>query len=132
QVSRAVPPVPDSCGFTAAAGRRCPRGRAYVLFPGLAVVRAPAARGNEDQAQEVADQLLRWAAPRGIRWVQCYAWHARALAALGRGDFEYAYQWNAPTASACGATERPRHQDGTWPRRWRHSKAWEPSPGQHE
>jgi DNA-binding CsgD family transcriptional regulator len=51
-----------------------------------------AARGNEDQARELADQLLRWAAPRGIRWVQCYAWHARALAALGRGDFEHAYQ----------------------------------------
>jgi DNA-binding CsgD family transcriptional regulator len=51
-----------------------------------------AVRGNEDQAQELADQLLRWAAPRGIRWVQCYAWHARALAALGRGDFERAYQ----------------------------------------
>ncbi len=49
-------------------------------------------RGNDDQAKELADELLRWAAPRGIRWVQCYAWHARALAALGRGDFEHAYQ----------------------------------------
>jgi ATP/maltotriose-dependent transcriptional regulator MalT len=43
-----------------------------------------AARGNEDQARELADQLLRWAVPRGIRWVQFYAWHARALAALER------------------------------------------------
>jgi DNA-binding CsgD family transcriptional regulator len=51
-----------------------------------------ASRGNEDQAQELADQLLRWAAPRGFRWTQCYAWHARGLAALGRGDFEHAYQ----------------------------------------
>jgi DNA-binding CsgD family transcriptional regulator len=51
-----------------------------------------AGRGNEDQAQELADQLFGWAAPRGLRWVQCYAWHARALAALGRGDFEQAYQ----------------------------------------
>jgi DNA-binding CsgD family transcriptional regulator len=65
-----------------------------LLAKSAQLVRAllAASRGNEDQAQELADQLLRWAAPRGFRWAQCYAWHARALAALGRGDFEYAYQ----------------------------------------
>jgi DNA-binding CsgD family transcriptional regulator len=51
-----------------------------------------AARGDEERTKELADQLLRWAAPRRFRWVQCYAWHARALAALGRGDYEHAYQ----------------------------------------
>jgi hypothetical protein len=40
----------------------------------------------------LTDEVLQWATPRRVRAVQCYAWHAQALAAIGRGDFEEAYQ----------------------------------------
>lgn len=51
-----------------------------------------AARGDHDTTRALADEMARWAAPRGVRSVQNYAWHARALAALGRADFEDAYR----------------------------------------
>jgi DNA-binding CsgD family transcriptional regulator len=51
-----------------------------------------AGRGDDDTTRELAEQLAGWAAPRGLRSIQNYAWHARALAALGRGDFEEAFQ----------------------------------------
>jgi len=35
---------------------------------------------------------MRWATPRRVRGAQCFAWHARCLAALGRGDVEEAYR----------------------------------------
>jgi len=49
------------------------------------------ARGDSTATLSLTDQMLRWAAPRGARHLQCLAWHARALEALGRGDFENAY-----------------------------------------
>jgi hypothetical protein len=36
--------------------------------------------------------VVEWARPRGFGAVEWYAWQARGLAALGRGDFEEAYQ----------------------------------------
>jgi len=51
-----------------------------------------AARGDEDRVKELSDELVHWAAPRGIRVGLCRAWQARGLSALGRGDFEEAYQ----------------------------------------
>ena len=51
-----------------------------------------AARGDDDRAEELSDELLQWAGPRGIRAGHWRAWQARALSALGRGDFEEAYQ----------------------------------------
>lgn len=50
------------------------------------------ARGSYARARSLTDAMLGWAAPRGIRSVQRTAWHARALAALTRGDYEDAYQ----------------------------------------
>jgi ATP/maltotriose-dependent transcriptional regulator MalT len=51
-----------------------------------------AGRGDEDATRSLTDEMLQWATPRRMRAVQCYAWQAQALAALGRGDFEEAYQ----------------------------------------
>ena len=39
----------------------------------------------------IAAEMLQWAAPRGVRVVQTYAWQVRMMVALGRGDFEQAY-----------------------------------------
>ena len=51
-----------------------------------------AARGDHDLARALSDEMLRWATPRRLGAVQCFAWQIRSLAALGRGDFEEAYQ----------------------------------------
>jgi DNA-binding CsgD family transcriptional regulator len=51
-----------------------------------------AARGDEDANRALTSQMMRWSVPRGVRAIQEYALHARALAALGRGDFEDAYR----------------------------------------
>jgi DNA-binding CsgD family transcriptional regulator len=51
-----------------------------------------AGRGQFDQAQAFADEITRWAAPRGVRTAEVFARHPRALAALGRGDFEEAFR----------------------------------------
>ena len=51
-----------------------------------------AVRGDEQRAGELADALVQWARPRGIRVGQWHAWQIRSLIALSRGDFEQAYQ----------------------------------------
>jgi ATP/maltotriose-dependent transcriptional regulator MalT len=50
-----------------------------------------AARGNVDLARALSDEITTWAAPRGIRMTQAFAWRARTIAALGQGDYEDAY-----------------------------------------
>jgi len=51
-----------------------------------------AARGDEDTTRSLTDEMMRWAVPRRLRTVEVYAHTASALAALGRADFESAYQ----------------------------------------
>ena len=51
-----------------------------------------AGRGEDERAMALADELISWTAPRGIRVGEWFAWHARGLAALGRGDFEETYR----------------------------------------
>jgi DNA-binding CsgD family transcriptional regulator len=51
-----------------------------------------AARGDYDTTQILTDEIVRWATPRRLGSVQAYASHARALAALSKGDFEDAYR----------------------------------------
>ncbi|WP_327139718.1 helix-turn-helix transcriptional regulator [Nocardia sp. NBC_01327] len=51
-----------------------------------------AARGDYDTAKTLSDNLIRWAAPNRIGMLTDYAAHAKALAELGRGDYEAAYQ----------------------------------------
>lgn len=67
-----------------------------------------AACGEERTAQSLTDQMTEWAIPRGAGAVKGYASHARGLAALGRMDYEDAYQQAASisppgTLSAHGA-----------------------------
>ncbi|MFJ2648000.1 ATP-binding protein [Streptomyces sp. NPDC087420] len=60
-----------------------------------------ASRGDDATAGELADRITRWATPRGVVTALHYARHVRTVAALGRGDFEAAYQ-NATAISAAG------------------------------
>ncbi|MEV5607462.1 AAA family ATPase [Streptomyces sp. NPDC052225] len=50
------------------------------------------ARGDVETAAALAEEIVRWATPRGVRGARYFACHARALAALGAGDFETAYR----------------------------------------
>jgi DNA-binding CsgD family transcriptional regulator len=65
-----------------------------------------AARGDDVLARELADAITGWAEPRGANLIAEFANHARGLAALGRGDFEAAYQH---TSAICPAGEFPRY-----------------------
>lgn len=49
------------------------------------------ARGDDRRTHEL-DAVVEWARPRGFGAVEWYAWQARGLAALGRADFEEAYE----------------------------------------
>ena len=51
-----------------------------------------AARGDGDTARKLADQITRWAQPRGFGQAETAAHHVGSIAALSRGDFEDAYQ----------------------------------------
>ena len=57
----------------------------------LALGLTAASRGQHARAEELADQTLQWAAPRGVRGIQLFGWHIRALSALTTGDNETAY-----------------------------------------
>jgi DNA-binding CsgD family transcriptional regulator len=59
-----------------------------------------AGRGDNDTTRALADEMIQWAAPRRARTIQAYAWEARGLVALGRGDFEEAYQQAAAISPA--------------------------------
>jgi DNA-binding CsgD family transcriptional regulator len=50
-----------------------------------------AARGHHDRARAAADDMTRWAAPRGVELLLRYAHGIRALALLGQGDFHGAF-----------------------------------------
>ena len=50
-----------------------------------------AGRGDAALAQALADEMIRWAAPRGVRHLHTGALYAYVLAALARSDFEAAY-----------------------------------------
>lgn len=63
---------------------------AWVAREHLALIAA--ARGDNELVQELTDDILRWAMPRGntLAWMAVH--RAGSLAALGRGDFEEAYR----------------------------------------
>ncbi len=50
-----------------------------------------AARGDVEATWTLTQEMSRWAEPRGMHAVRWYCCHARTLAALAQGDFEYAY-----------------------------------------
>ncbi len=51
-----------------------------------------AGRGEATVAQALADEVIRWAAPRGVRHLHTSALYACVLAALAQSDFEAAYR----------------------------------------
>ncbi|MGY1739464.1 MULTISPECIES: AAA family ATPase [unclassified Blastococcus] len=51
-----------------------------------------AARGDEVRAHALAEEMLRWATPRGLRVFEDFAARVRGLDALGRGDAAAAYE----------------------------------------
>ena len=61
-----------------------------------------ASRGQADRVRALSGEVNGWAAPRGLRAIQFGCGHARALAAIGQGDFEEAYQ-QASAISPAGA-----------------------------
>jgi DNA-binding CsgD family transcriptional regulator len=64
--------------------------RAWMAREHLAVIAA--ARGDDELVRELTGEMLQWAMPRGITLAQMAVYRAGTLAALGRGDFEEAYQ----------------------------------------
>jgi ATP/maltotriose-dependent transcriptional regulator MalT len=57
--------------------------------------------GDQEKVDALAGELADWATSHGTRQTHTFAWHAKALAATGRGDFETAYQ-NAAAISPAG------------------------------
>jgi DNA-binding CsgD family transcriptional regulator len=51
-----------------------------------------AVRGDHRTSRELADEVIRWAVPRGVHGAEAQARHALVLSAIGRGDFEDAYR----------------------------------------
>ncbi|WP_042394950.1 ATP-binding protein [Streptacidiphilus carbonis] len=52
-----------------------------------------AVQGDEPRSAALTEEIVRWATPRGVHGARFFAYHARALAAVGSGDFETAYQY---------------------------------------
>ncbi|MBE8478459.1 ATP-binding protein [Streptomyces justiciae] len=71
-----------------------------------------AAQGDAETSAALTEEIVRWAMPRGTYGARFFACHARALAALGSGDFETAYQY-AATLSPAG-TLAPYVQIAMW------------------
>jgi DNA-binding CsgD family transcriptional regulator len=71
-----------------------------------------AGRGDHDQVRERAGALVRWGAPRRANLMETWAAHISALDAIGRGDFEAAYQ-NAAAISPPG-TFPPHTATAVW------------------
>jgi DNA-binding CsgD family transcriptional regulator len=68
-------------------------GYRILTWPGRYLQAVVAAvRGEDERTRELTEALIQWGAPRGIRVGLWHAWQALGLAALGRGDFEEAYQ----------------------------------------
>jgi DNA-binding CsgD family transcriptional regulator len=51
-----------------------------------------AVRGEHDASLALADRITQWAKPRGVYSAELFAEHPRVLSAIGRGDYEGAYQ----------------------------------------
>ena len=67
-------------------------GYRLLASPGrYALALIAAGRGDDDRCSVLAAEMERWAAARGLGILSDYAHHARALAAVGRCDFEYAF-----------------------------------------
>ncbi|NJC73747.1 AAA family ATPase [Planosporangium thailandense] len=70
-----------------------------------------ASRGDVDLAVTLTDEVTTWAAPRGIVLTQEFAWYARTIASLARGDYEDAY---AQAARITPPGTPPSSAPGRW------------------
>lgn len=66
--------------------------RFFTFYFQYAQALLTAARGDTKTSTALAEKIIRWAAPRGARGAGFFAHHARALAAIGDGDFETAFR----------------------------------------
>jgi DNA-binding CsgD family transcriptional regulator/tetratricopeptide (TPR) repeat protein len=66
-----------------------------------------ALRGDYDTARTLTDAMMQWAEPRRFRGVAEHSSHARALSALGKGDFEEAYRQAAAISQAALSSQVP-------------------------
>ncbi|WP_327287564.1 AAA family ATPase [Streptomyces sp. NBC_01198] len=85
----------DECDELAAEGLQLCEDSGYRFFTWYfwycrAVVAA--VRGDDGSAERLADRITRFATPRGVGTALHYARHVRTVAAIGRRDFESAYQ----------------------------------------
>ena len=80
--------------LAAAAAELCDARGYRLLRRNADVVRAflAAGRGEAVAAQSLADEVIRWAVPRGVRHLHTGALYACVLAALAQSDFEAAYR----------------------------------------
>lgn len=69
-------------------------------------------RGDNEAAAALAAILSAWALPRGVRLVELQSAYVRTVAAMGRGDFESAYQ-QASSISKAG-TLAPFNGQAVW------------------
>src|SRR5208337_666838 len=63
-----------------------------VIYANTLLAFLAAGRGEASAAQALADEVIRWAAPRGVRHLHTSALYACVLAALAQSDFEAAYR----------------------------------------
>ncbi|MGY4769144.1 helix-turn-helix transcriptional regulator [Kribbella sp. CWNU-51] len=71
-----------------------------------------AARGDESTMTALTDQMIQWAGPRRSGFVLNYAYHAKALAALGHADYETAFE--QVTAISPAGTLVPHAAHALW------------------
>jgi DNA-binding CsgD family transcriptional regulator len=67
-------------------------GYGLLAWPAKLVLALIASARGDDRRTRELNAVVEWARPRGFGVVEWYACQARGLAALGRGDFEDAYQ----------------------------------------
>ena len=67
-------------------------GYGLLAWPAKLVLALIASARGDDRRTLELDAVVEWARPRGFGVVEWYACQARGLAALGRGDYEDAYQ----------------------------------------
>ena len=83
---------------------------AYLLRFQHALIAA--ARGDDPTMSALTDGMIQWAGPRRLGFVLNYAFHAKALAALGRADYEAAFQH--ATAISPAGTLAPHAAHALW------------------
>jgi DNA-binding CsgD family transcriptional regulator len=71
-----------------------------------------AGRGNDAEAQKISGAMIAWAARKGADGIRTHARHVRTLSALGRGDYDTAYQEAAAISPA--GTFAPYNGHALW------------------